>query len=321
MTKPAPIPTAAQRLTQELTAFTEQVDELLDASTIDYRPLRSDSNIIFVRHDYGWGSLDDPGRQLQRSLLEAWPALLEQLRLLLATDPSATKERLDKLDQFITNWLDRPGNDFTIPPTIPEAKQRFHKEFAVCFELLDSLGQYTGATIVVPDTNVLIRSPDVGRYQQVLGTRDYTVLLVAPVLAELDALKTSRASSTVRDKARGFSNRIKEWRRRGPLHLGVTVEGKILVRAEGREPNVQATLSWLDPRVVDDRIIACTLEGPAPPSDRPGRVAHRRREPARQGRHGRHPHRRHSGSRPRIARLTTGALAETLLSSLLGLPP
>jgi predicted ribonuclease YlaK len=112
----------------------------------------------------------------------------------------------------------------------------------------------------VPDTNVLVRSPDPGRYQQILGTDDYTVVLVAPVLAELDALKTGRASPGVRDKARGVSNQIKEWRRRGPLHVGVTVEGKVVVRAEGREPNLQASLSWLDPTVADDRIIACTLE-------------------------------------------------------------
>jgi hypothetical protein len=157
--------------------------------------------------------------------------------------------------------LDRPDKfDFTIPATIPEAKQHFHEEFRLCLELLGSLGQQADATIVVPDTNVLVRSPDIGRYHQVLGTASYTVVLVAPVLAELDALKTGRASPSVRDRARGFSNRIKEWRRRGQLHVGVKVEGQVVVRAEGREPNMQATLSWLDPTVVDDRIIACTLE-------------------------------------------------------------
>src|SRR4029450_6698115 len=175
--------------------------------------------------------------------------------------PPPTQERLDKLNQFVTDWLDRPDKfDFTIPATIPEAKQHFHEEFRLCLELLGSLGQQADATIVVPDTNVLVRSPDIGRYHQVLGTASYTVVLVAPVLAELDALKTGRASPSVRDRARGFSNRIKEWRRRGQLHVGVKVEGQVVVRAEGREPSREATLSWLHPTVVDDRIIACTLE-------------------------------------------------------------
>jgi PIN domain len=186
---------------------------------------------------------------------------MERLRLLLAADPSPIQERLDKLNQFVTGWLDRPDKfDFTIPATIPDAKRRFHEKFTPCLELLASLGQQTGATIVVPDTNVLVRSPDPRRYDRVLDTDDYTVVLVPPVLAELDALKTGRASPSVRDKARGVSNRIKEWRRRGSLHVGVKVEDKVSVRAEGREPKMQASLSWLDPTVVDDRIIACTLE-------------------------------------------------------------
>jgi hypothetical protein len=256
------IRTVVQRLTEELIAFSGQVDEFLDISTIDYQPQDTRGGVFIVGwHDYRWGALDDHGRQLQRALLDAWPPLMERLRLLLTTDPSPTQERLDKLNQFVTDWLDRPDKfDFTIPATIPEAKQHFHEEFRLCLELLGSLGQQADATIVVPDTNVLVRSPDIGRYHQVLGTASYTVVLVAPVLAELDALKTGRASPSVRDRARGFSNRIKEWRRRGQLHVGVKVEGQVVVRAEGREPNMQATLSWLDPTVVDDRIIACTLE-------------------------------------------------------------
>jgi len=262
MTGSVSIPTVAQRLTEDLAAFVEQVEEFLDASTINFQPQDTSGTMFFVGwHDYQWGTLDDHGRQLQRALLEVWPPLMERLRLLLAADPSPTQTRLDKLNKFVTNWLDRPAKfDSTVPATIPEAKQHFHKEFAICSELLGSLGQQTGATIVVADTNVLVRSPDLGRYRQVLGTDAYTVVLVAPVLGELDALKTGRAGPSVRDKARGFSNRIKEWRRRGPLHLGVTVEGKVVVRTEGREPNVSASLSWLDPTVVDDRIIACTLE-------------------------------------------------------------
>ena len=44
------------------------------------------------------------------------------------------------------------------------------------------------------------------------------------------------------------------------LHRGVKVQGQVAVRTEGREPNLGASLSWLDPTVADDRIIACVLE-------------------------------------------------------------
>jgi hypothetical protein len=256
------IPSAAERLIQQLAAFADQVEAFLEASTIQYCPEDPDSVVIQLWHDYRWGPLDDSGRRLQRQLLETWRPLMERVRLLLAADPSATRQRLDELDAFMTRWLDRPDGefDFTIPKSIPEAQDQFRVELARCFELLESLGQSTGATTIVPDTNVLIRSPDVARYEQVLGVSAYTVVLVPPVLAELDALKLGRISPEVREKARKVSERIKEWRRRGELHRGVKVQGQVVVRTEGREPKVDASLSWLDPTVVDDRIIACLLE-------------------------------------------------------------
>lgn len=257
-----PIPSAAEQLIQQLAAFADQVEAFLDASTIQYRPEDPDSIVIQLWHDYRWGPLDDPQRRRQRQLLESWPSLMERIRLLLGSDPSATHQRLDELDTFVIRWLDRPSDvfDFTIPKLIPEAKERFRAELAGCYELLDSLGQSTGATTVVPDTNVLIRSPDIARYDRVLGVSAYTVVLVPPVLAELDALKVGRISPTVHEKARKFSERIKEWRRRGELHRGVKVQGQVAVRTEGREPSFEASLSWLDPTVADDRIIACVLE-------------------------------------------------------------
>jgi hypothetical protein len=186
------IPSAAEHLIRQLAAFADQAQAFLEASTIQYRPEDSDSIVIQLWHDYRWGPLDNPGQQLQRQLLETWGPLMERIRLLLGGDPSATQQRLDEVDAFVTRWLDRPTGefDFTIPKTISEAKERFRAEVAPCFELLGSLGQSAGATTVVPDTNVLIRSPDVARYDRVLGVSAYTVVLIPPVLAELDALRS-----------------------------------------------------------------------------------------------------------------------------------
>jgi hypothetical protein len=106
VTIPAAIPTAAQRLTEDLAAFAEQADRFLEASTIRYRPQDDDGVFILGWHDYSWGPLDDAQRQLQRRLLEMWPPLLERLLLLLAADPSTTHKRLDEVDRFVTSWLD-----------------------------------------------------------------------------------------------------------------------------------------------------------------------------------------------------------------------
>lgn len=93
-----------------------------------------------------------------------------------------------------------------------------------------------------------------------VGTEEFTVLLVPGVLAELDEQKTNHRNEPVREKARGFSNRIKGWRNRGSLARGVRVQGKVFVRVVAREPDFDNTLSWLDPGVTDDRIVASVLE-------------------------------------------------------------
>jgi hypothetical protein len=155
------IPSAAEQLSRQLASFAQQLEAFLEASTIQYRPEDPDSIVIQLWHDYRWGPLDNLGQQLQRRLLETWGPLMERIRLLLGGDPSATQQRLDDVNAFVTRWLDRPTGefDFTIPKSIPEAKERFRAELAPCFELLDSLGQSAGATTVVPDTNVLILAP------------------------------------------------------------------------------------------------------------------------------------------------------------------
>ena len=55
-------------------------------------------------------------------------------------------------------------------------------------------------------------------------------------------------------------SRIKGWRGQGRLADGVRVQGDVFVRVEAQEPNFERTLSWLDPDVEDDRIIASVLE-------------------------------------------------------------
>jgi len=107
------------------------------------------------------------------------------------------------------NWLDQAGAfDRTIPATIP-GQAALHDELACCLELLGSLGRDAGATIVVPSSNVLVRSPDMTDYAQVLGRTSYTVVLVGPVLAEPDTLKTDSQQTRRPEEARKASERSK----------------------------------------------------------------------------------------------------------------
>jgi predicted ribonuclease YlaK len=120
--------------------------------------------------------------------------------------------------------------------------------------------QGDGPRVVVPDTNVILRNQDLPSWAAALGVTAFTVLLVPAVLSELDTHKLNHRNENVRKKADTFSNRIRGWRNQGSLSAGVKVQGSVFVRVVAREPDFENTLSWLDPHVMDDRIIASVLE-------------------------------------------------------------
>jgi len=128
------------------------------------------------------------------------------------------------------------------------------------FAALRSLGTSSGQVLVVPDTNVLIRSQDITTYGAVLGESAYRVLLVPGVLGELDAHKINHKVPAVRERARKACDRIKGWRNQGDLAKGVRVQGDVWAQVEGREPDFAKTLSWLRSDVIDDQIMATILE-------------------------------------------------------------
>lgn len=66
------------------------------------------------------------------------------------------------------------------------------------------------------------------------------------------------AGSRVRGCPHGGPARF-AWRHQGSLSAGVKVEGRVLVRAEGKEPDFTKTLSWLQQEIADDRILASAL--------------------------------------------------------------
>lgn len=260
------MPTYAQRLWQRLKEIETLTDQLLDVSDIDYDPHKVERMsrelgvaILTVIPDCTWKGLDDEGRRRQRLALDRWMALFEEIQLLFSGDSEKVRNSLEKAGGRVKQWLDRSGRDFSVPRTVEEAKSKFREHVAPIFNLLSPF-QLEGALIVVPDTNVFLRNQDIQSWAPTLGTEKFTVLLVPGVLAEMDEHKVNHRVETVRDKARRFSSRIKGWRNQGSLAEGVRVQGNIFVKVAAREPDFDKTLSWLDPAIVDDRILASILE-------------------------------------------------------------
>ena len=110
----------------------------------------------------------------------------------------------------------------------------------------------------MPDTNALIANPDLATYSRAVGDASFEVVLLPAVFSELDKLK-DRGGKDVARKAQAFIRRVKGLRDKGRLPDGVALTRSITVRAQSREVDPSDVLEWLDPTVMDDRILGAAL--------------------------------------------------------------
>jgi hypothetical protein len=248
-----------------------EMDVLLDASTIvpEQRVVQSRSSMAAqvrgakavstrVQWSYRWGPVDDAQRASQRQLLELWKPWTEQLDLLFSHDTEKRQEEIRAWCASVSLWLERAPS-CPVPERIKAAKPAFLEHVRPLVDALRSLSARPATTIVVPDTNVALRSQDLARWADVVGTDAFTVVFVPGVLGEIDEAKVHR-NDKLQEKARKLNSRIKDWRQRGDIARGVKVDGKVMVRIDGVEPRIEKSLSWLDKDITDDRIIASVLE-------------------------------------------------------------
>lgn len=251
----------AGRLMTSLDDLEARYLDLLDRSAIrNVDPNRGGSNVFFVGASK-WGWSPDAGLTVERTHLAAeldeWLSLF---RLLHRDALPETDKRIGKSSKLLRRWLLRDGRDTSIPPTVEQARDKAISAFTELRALIDMHVSSSTGLIAVPDTNALLRFPDVADYREVLGSDQFEVVLLPAVLSELDDLKDRGRAADVRDAATTVVRRIKGLRDRGNLRNGVPVEGKISLRAEHREVAPQGILAWLDPQVPDDRIIGARLD-------------------------------------------------------------
>ncbi len=140
------------------------------------------------------------------------------------------------------------------------AKQVFSKELDKYLEWMSILRSPTEVEeiIYVPDTNCLIRNPDIATYNW--DNHKKLVVLIPPtVTSELDSLKINHRNENVRKKAESVIRRFKGFRKQGNILEGVKVNKNIIIRFEARESKFENSLSWLDSTNNDDRIINSVL--------------------------------------------------------------
>lgn len=253
--------TFVERLLVTLTELEHRYIDLIARSTIqNVDPNSGDANAVFVGFPrWGWRPderLVSDRTQLLADLEEWFPLF----RLLHRSALPETTRRIDDAIGLLRRWLAREVGDHSVPPTVDRAQQMTAVTFEDLRALVALANRGPGGLLVVPDTNALIRCPDVANYGAVLGTEKFSVVLVTTVLAELDDLKDRGRSPEVRNAAGAAVRRIKGLRDRGTLHTGVPVAGKTTLRAEHREVRPRDVLDWLHPNVPDDQILAAALD-------------------------------------------------------------
>jgi len=250
----------ANQLSQKLSQIEKEILKLIEASTI--KEFRNDpfSSVVFISPPYYWGETDENQKRIQMEIKMIYIPWIESFRLLFKNASLEVKKQIDETDIAIISYVEKNA-DWGLPATIEEAKIQFKNKIKTFYDLLRMVeDKNRRALIIVPDTNVLITSPDIAKYSEVVGETQYTVMLVPTVLSELDKLKITGREKEFRDKVTSVINRIKGLRLQGSLLEGVKVNKTITVKMIPIEPNFTNNLHWLDPTNNDDRIIASTLE-------------------------------------------------------------
>jgi hypothetical protein len=253
--------TYAEDLILKLQDISSLVHELLDNSSI--RHFRNDPNseLYFFAPSYYWGEPSHKEQQIQFKIRPCYNRWIESFKLITENLSEPQKQKLKETDIFINNWINKTGEDWGVPATVVEAKEKFDETIHAYYdtlEMLNSAGHRE--TLIIPDTNSIVSFPDPTAYRQVTETDTFTVVLVPTVLSELDELKIKANNPEFRNKIRSSIARIKGYRNQGSLLDGIKLHGTITLKMIATEPDLSRSLSWLMDNNNDDKIIASSLE-------------------------------------------------------------
>jgi hypothetical protein len=253
----------ADQLRSELTAIGELTDELVDASSLEYRGhFNRGSGVTFVAPDWRWASPTDHVRQLRMRILPRLDRWIERFKLLFTQAPRDLRAEGSEATRRLRGWIARDGHGWEVPATIDEARAKIAADFDKARNLLDIVAPGGSDVTVVglPDTSALLDEPDLAKYRAFLGVDAAELILSATALSELDSLKDQGRTPEVREKARAAIRVIKSVRQQGSLLEGVTIADRLIVFSRPQEPNAQAAIGNLDLTVPDDRLLATAFE-------------------------------------------------------------
>ena len=249
----------AARLQSDLDALTDRIADLVRELPIEH--FNSDSgSVVFIVPDYYWGEATSEQLNDQLAIKRDYEEWFDIFKSVFVQATDDLNRRIKEADSRVRQWIELKSNwSISRDRAANEEKLRADaKLFYGMLAILDANGP--GATILIPDTNAIIGEPSPIHYKSIASDDTFVFLLLPTVLAELDELKVNHRNPDFRKKVNKVITRIKGWRNQGSLREGVTVDRTITVKAVASEPKMGKTLSWLDEKNRDDRIIASVLE-------------------------------------------------------------
>jgi hypothetical protein len=214
--------------------------------------------VLSPHGDCGFGELGEEGRQLQTQLIKEYRRFYSLLIVLLKGLPEDSLRQIEESNETLLCIIEQKG---TWCKTTNEVYQKSIGVLKSLMEFIKHLYDCTeGKYIFIPDTNALYHNLNIEKWL-FDDIKCYTLILLSTVLSELDDAKNNYRNEPLRKKADTIIHKISEYRRRGNiLECVPIVTGKIYLQAIAIEPKMEESLSWLDSKNNDDRIVAGVLE-------------------------------------------------------------
>jgi len=219
---------------------------------------RRGSGVFSAGPSHVFPQLDSEHKRIRSRIGAELDHFMAVVHAMLRSQPREAQKVLSKAEKTLRRVADQAHVNYSSTDTAKEGcRAALDEVLALVSDLHDDS---EGDVLLIPDTNAMLASPALQSWT-FEDISAFQLVLVPSVLGELDGLKTNHRNPNVRDKAMALIRQVKEFRRRGKLTDGVpVVHDKITLRALAVEPDLDASLPWLDRDSADDRILASCVE-------------------------------------------------------------
>ena len=249
----------ASRLRSDLTLLTQRLGTLVEQLPVKYLD-RNGGGVSIIAPEYYWGDLSAKQLNTQLAIKRDYEEWFEVFRTVFSKATGDLNRKIRIADQVFRKWVELKRH-YSLRPDPSFNEKKLQEAAQLFFDLLEVIeADGSKEAVLIPDTNAIADNPDPTQYRAITDDDSFIFLLLPTVLGELDQLKNNHRNPDFREKVNKAITRIKGWRHQGHLPSGVTVDGTITVKAVAKEPDMSATLTWLDKENRDDRIIASVLD-------------------------------------------------------------